>query len=102
MKYRVASVDKFPERQGLSVEVQGKSIAVFRLNGKFFAVDDACPHKGGSLHEGPVNEGVVSCPWHQWQFDLRTGVSPLNPLSKIETYRTWMEGNDIYIEIKEE
>jgi NAD(P)H-dependent nitrite reductase small subunit len=100
MKYRVASVDEVPEGKGLVVEVQSKPIAVFRFNGELFAVDDTCPHKGGSLHEGTVENGVVSCPWHQWQFDLRTGICPANPLSKIEAHPVWVEGGDIYVDIK--
>jgi nitrite reductase/ring-hydroxylating ferredoxin subunit len=99
MKFRLASIDEVPEDRGLLVEAGSKAVAVFRYNGEFFAVDDTCPHKGGSLHEGPNVEGVVSCPWHQWQFDLRTGACPINPLSKIETYRVWAEGNDLFIEI---
>ena len=101
MKYRVASVDEIPEGRSLLVEIQSKSIGIFRFNGNFFAADDTCPHKGGSLHEGTVEDSVVSCPWHEWQFDLRTGICPINPPSKIETYPIWVEGSDIYIDIKQ-
>ena len=100
MNYRLASVDDVPDDKGLVVELRNKPIAVFRFNGEFFAVDDTCPHRGGSLHEGKVEYGVVSCPWHEWKFDLRTGICPINPLSKIETYPVWVEDDDIFVEIK--
>ena len=99
MKYRLASTDDVPADRGLLVEAGSKTVALFRYEGTFFAIDDTCPHKDGSLHEGSLVEGVVSCPWHQWQFDLRTGKCPTNPLSKIETYPVWIEGDDIFVEI---
>jgi nitrite reductase/ring-hydroxylating ferredoxin subunit len=42
----------------------------------------------------------VSCPWHQWRFDLRTGECPVNSYSRIETYHIWVEGGDLFIEIE--
>jgi NAD(P)H-dependent nitrite reductase small subunit len=54
-------------------ELGGLKIALFHTNEGFFALDDHCPHRSGPLSEGPVEEGAVSCPWHQWVFDLRDG-----------------------------
>jgi nitrite reductase/ring-hydroxylating ferredoxin subunit len=99
VEVRVASVDDLPKSGGLRVEANGKQIAVFRHQGQFWAIEDECPHKGGSLHEGAVQEGVVSCPWHQWQFDIRTGISPVNPLSKVRTYSTRVQGTDLLVTI---
>ena len=96
---RVASIDDVPESGGLSVEIHGKQVAVFRYDGQFFAIDDECPHKGGALHEGSIEEGVVTCPWHQWRFDLRSGVCPVNPLSKVTTYAVRVQGADILVTI---
>jgi nitrite reductase/ring-hydroxylating ferredoxin subunit len=42
---------------------------------------------------------VVLCPWHQWQFDLKTGCSPVNPLSKVKVYPVWLEGTDVLLEM---
>jgi nitrite reductase/ring-hydroxylating ferredoxin subunit len=100
MKYRVASVGEVSEGEGLLVEVRSKVIAIFRFGDELFAVDDTCPHKGGSLHEGKLEGGIVSCPWHDWRFDLRTGICPTNPLSKIETYLVRVEGGAIFVEIE--
>lgn len=81
------------------MEVEGNRLAVFRHQGEFFALDETCPHRGGPLHEGMVQEGVLACPWHLWQFDLKTGVSPVNPLSKVRTYRVWLEETDLFVEL---
>jgi nitrite reductase/ring-hydroxylating ferredoxin subunit len=99
VELKVASIDDVPKSGGLRVEANGKQIAVFRYNGEFLAIDDECPHKGGSLHEGSIHEGIVYCPWHQWRFDLRTGISPINPLSKVKTYRTRVEGTELLVVI---
>jgi len=96
---RVANVSDVPEGRGIVVELGEKRLALFRHQGAFFAMDETCPHRGGPLHEGFVQDGVVMCPWHLWQFDLRSGVSPLNPLSKVNTYPTRVAGNDVFVEL---
>lgn len=95
----VASTREVKEGTGMLVEVGDKRIAVFCHKGEYFALDDLCPHKGGSLHQGAIHGAVVSCPWHQWQFDIRTGVSPVNPLSQVRAYPVRVEGTSLYVEI---
>ena len=48
-------------------------IALFNVNGEFFALDGICPHQGGPLGKGRIEGCVVTCPWHGWQFDVTTG-----------------------------
>ena len=96
---RVAETEAVPEGKGIVVNVEGKQLAIFRYQGEFFALDETCPHRGGPLHEGLIQEGVVACPWHLWQFNLKTGLSPVNPLSKVQTYKTRVEGNNVLAEI---
>ena len=55
------------------MEVNGIWIALFNVDGTFYAMDNSCPHAGGPLGEGKVNGGIVECPWHGWRFDIRTG-----------------------------
>ena len=98
VELRVPGAD-VPERGGLALEGQGKRLAIFRHAGSFYALDDTCPHRGGPLHEGEVEGGVVACPWHQWRFCLDTGASPVNPLSRVNTYPTRVEGEDVFVEI---
>jgi NAD(P)H-dependent nitrite reductase small subunit len=98
-KIRVASINELPEDKGLVVEAEGNRLALFSHQGKFFAIDEICPHRGGPLHEGVIQDGVVACPLHLWQFDLKSGISPVNPLSKVRTYRVWCEDDDLFVEV---
>ncbi len=76
----VARVSDVPPGTGRTVEVHGTWIALFNVNGTFYAIDNACPHAGGPLGEGTLREnGVVECPWHGWRFDVTTGQRVGNP-----------------------
>lgn len=99
MRHRVASIDKIPEGRGIAVDIGEKRIALFRYRGEVFALDETCPHRGGPLHDGFLDRGVVLCPWHQWQFDLKTGCSPVNPLSRVRVYPVRVEGTEVFLEI---
>lgn len=81
------------------VEVNGKPIALFNVEGHFFAIDNTCSHKGGPLAEGEVSGHVVTCPWHQGRFDLRTGevVGP-PPQRAVTRYGVRVTGSDIEVE----
>ena len=91
----VASVDQIPPGQRKLVEVGGRAIVVYNLGGEFFALANRCPHRGGSLADG-IQTGLVEstapgqfsysrpgemvkCPWHGWEFDIRTGKSWCDP-----------------------
>jgi len=67
----VAQVDEVPPGQARRVKVNGKTIALFNVAGIFQAINNICPHKGGSLAKGRVKGQVVSCPLHHHQFDVR-------------------------------
>jgi nitrite reductase/ring-hydroxylating ferredoxin subunit len=55
------------------VSIPGRDIALFRIGDEVFALDDQCPHKGAPLSAGHVEDGCVTCPFHGWHFDVRTG-----------------------------
>jgi nitrite reductase/ring-hydroxylating ferredoxin subunit len=99
MEQRIASTSEVPEGSGIAVDVGAKRIAVFRYRGQLFALDETCPHRGGPLHAGSIEEGVVLCPWHMWRFELATGCSPVNPLSRVRTYPVRVSGGDVFIVI---
>lgn len=91
----VATADEITPGTRKIVEVNGRSIGVFNVAGEYFAVRNTCPHAGGPLCEGMLSGLVISsepgryeylrrgefirCPWHQWEFDLRTGQSWIDP-----------------------
>jgi nitrite reductase/ring-hydroxylating ferredoxin subunit len=70
-----ARLDQLAPERGLALEVAGASLAVFLVGGEVHALDDLCPHSGGPLSEGPVENGCVTCPWHGARFELATGRS---------------------------
>jgi len=59
--------------EGKYVEIDGFHLAVFLHDDEVFAIDNTCPHAGGNLSEGWVEDGCAVCPWHNWAFDLRSG-----------------------------
>jgi nitrite reductase/ring-hydroxylating ferredoxin subunit len=82
---------------GKVVEVKDKTIALFNVDGTFYAIDNTCLHRGGPLGEGELEDCVVTCPWHGWQFNVKTGVSETNPSAKVKTYEVKTEGSTVMI-----
>lgn len=70
---RVCGVDDLADGEAVVQEVGGTTVAVFSVAGDVYALENVCPHQGGPLGEGKVEDGCVYCPWHGWQFDLETG-----------------------------
>lgn len=73
--------------QARAVKVFGKTVAVFNVDGGFYAIDDDCPHRQGPLSQGELADGIVTCPLHRWRFDVRTGDSVTQPSSRVRTWR---------------
>ena len=70
---RVATCDQIPPRQGRSVSIGDRQLAIFNLGDRFFATDNRCPHKGGPLCDGIVTGTSVVCPLHTWKINLVHG-----------------------------
>lgn len=86
--------------QGKLAEVQGKKIALFCVDGSFYAIDDTCPHLGGSLSEGFVNGKEVLCPWHGAAFDMTTGAVLSPPAARgVSCYRVRVNDGEVEVEI---
>ncbi len=94
---RVASTADVKPGQAVVVEVNGKTLAVFNVDGAFHAIDNTCVHRGGPLGEGDIHGKVVACPWHGWQFDVTTGECVKNPSAKVEVYQVKVEGDDVKV-----
>ena len=86
--------------QARLVEVKGKPIALFNVDGKFFAVDNTCTHRGGRLAEGEISGYEVTCPWHGATFDVRTGevVGPPAPRA-VPCYGVRVSETDVEVEV---
>jgi len=97
---KVATTDEMAEQPVKCVEVDGKNIALFDVQGEIFALSDTCTHRGGPLSEGELEGTTVTCPWHGAEFDVRTG-GVLGPpaATGVESYLVRVTGKDIAIEI---
>ena len=97
---KVAEAQNLSEGQGKIFNVGGKHIALFNIEGTYYAIDDTCTHKGGPLSEGKVRGSTVTCPWHGAIFDLVTG-EVVQPPAQVGVFRynVRVVGNDIEIEI---
>lgn len=96
---KVAKKSEIPSETGKYVEVKGREIALFKIEDKVYAIDHICAHQGGPLAEGGTDGAVVTCPWHGWQYDVKTGECTLNPSVKQETFPVKEEGEDIFVQI---
>jgi nitrite reductase/ring-hydroxylating ferredoxin subunit len=97
---KVARAEDVPAGQRKMVEVGGKRIAVFNLDGDYYAIDDTCTHRGGPLSEGAVTGREVTCPWHGAIFDVTTGEVLGPPAPKgVSRYSVRIADGDIEIEI---
>jgi nitrite reductase/ring-hydroxylating ferredoxin subunit len=107
-RYIVATVQEIPPGGRKIVEVAGRSIGVFNLDGVFFALRNRCPHQGGPLCSGTLGGlitasgpgdyhysragEIVRCPWHGWEFDIRTGQSWCDPTRmRVRSYDVTVE-----------
>ena len=101
MFVKVANRADLSEGESLTVQVGGTCIALFQINGELYALDNACPHRGGPLSEGYVDAKnlTVQCPWHGWLFKCDTGVSPINPVAKVQRFDVRVEGDEIHVQV---
>jgi nitrite reductase/ring-hydroxylating ferredoxin subunit len=94
---RVVGTADVKPGQGIVAEVNGKTLAVFNVDGNFHAIDNTCIHRGGPLGEGDVDGNVVTCPWHGWQYNVATGACVNNPSAKVDVYQVKVEGTDVKV-----
>lgn len=97
---KIAETKDLAAGRAAAFDVEGKRIAVFNVDGAYYAIDDTCPHADGPLSEGEVAGGKVTCPWHGAEFDLKTGAALCPPAFEgVKAYKVVVEGNDIKIEV---
>jgi len=96
---KVANVSELAPGTAKMVEVMGKAIALFNVGGAIYATDNTCLHQGGPLGEGELMGEVVICPWHQWEYNVRTGEVVGDSTLKIATYPVQVEGSDVKVAV---
>ena len=97
---KVAQAHEIPIGNAKCVEVNDKEIALFNIDGSFYAIDNTCTHVGGPLSEGELDGAHVTCPWHGAIFDVTTGQVLGPPAGEhVSRYNTRLAGDDIEVEL---
>ncbi|AXT19124.1 thiamine pyrophosphate-binding protein [Flavobacteriaceae bacterium AU392] len=93
---------ELPEGRVKTVTADHKGICLTHYKGKFSALDNKCPHQGGPLGEGSIENGLLRCPWHGWDFDPCTGLPPGGYDDGIDTFPVKEEEGSVFVGIEEE
>ena len=112
-RFRFASAHEIPEGERLVRNVGGRSVGVFNVGGRFFALHNRCPHRGGALCLGPVTgtalptndyryeygrEGeILRCAWHGWEFEIESGRCLADRRVRARTFRVEVEDDAVYV-----
>jgi 3-phenylpropionate/trans-cinnamate dioxygenase ferredoxin component len=102
---KAARIADVPSGSTLRVEHGGDAVLVANLDGSFYAISDTCTHQGGTLSQGTIEDGIVTCPRHGSRFDVRTGKNMRGPkillvrgkTDDVKSYPVKVEGDDILV-----
>ncbi|WP_256685766.1 Rieske (2Fe-2S) protein [Halococcus qingdaonensis] len=94
----VATTDELDDGEGTVVETNGHTIALFRVEGDFYAIGNECTHEGGPLGEGDLDGTTVTCPWHGARFDVTSGKVLEPPADDSEPeYEVHIDGDTVRV-----
>jgi naphthalene 1,2-dioxygenase ferredoxin component len=94
---KIVSVDELIEDDVIGVEVEGKDLAIYSIQGEVYVTDNICTHGLARLSDGFVEDGQIECPLHQGKFCIKTGKAMCDPLEiDIQTYPTRVDNNQVY------
>jgi nitrite reductase (NADH) small subunit len=97
---RILSRTELPaDGEAREVGCEGRMLCIANVGGEISAMDNVCPHRGGPLGEGIVENGKVVCPWHAWAFDVKTGAAEHSPGDKVDVYPVRIEGDDVLVKL---
>lgn len=90
-----------PEDDVLGISIEGKSIAVYKVDGEVFATDNVCTHGQALLSDGFLEDGEIECPLHQGRFCIKSGKAMCAPLTEdIKTYPARIEAGQVYLQLE--
>ena len=96
---RIGAASEIPEGACRVYGAEGNSLAVFRVEGAYHAIDNTCLHRGGPLGEGTIEGRVVTCPWHYWQYDVTTGKTLHSDAMGVRTYPLELRGEELFVDV---
>ncbi len=88
-----------PEGEAREVVCGNRQLCIANLQGEISAMDNVCPHRGGPLGQGIIENGKIICPWHAWAFDVRTGIAEHSAGDKVEVYEVKIEGDEVLVKL---
>lgn len=94
---RVANLNDIPPDTGLEVMAGQHVVALFREGDQVYALDGICPHAGGPLAQGTVAAGIVTCPWHGWQFEIASGRHCLTKTLQHKSFPAEIRNGEIWV-----
>src|SRR5438128_8256493 len=95
--FKITDTSELAVGRAKAFQVNDKTVALFNVDGQFYAIDDACPHRGASLAESIAKNGKVYCSWHLFDFDLKTGECGAIPDFPVQRYELKIEGSEIFV-----
>lgn len=96
-RYEVALTNEIAEGRAKLVKVLGVELGLFRVGGEYRAYRNVCPHAAAPICGGRVTASVLRCPWHGWEFDLRTGAHVSHPAERLQSYRVEVEDGRLFV-----
>lgn len=96
---KIGPLAQLPPGSAVHVLVDEEAVAVCNVGGQIYAMDGICPHSGGPLGHGALEGHMLACPFHAWEFDCRTGASPVDDYLKLATYPVRVESGEIFVEL---
>jgi nitrite reductase (NADH) small subunit/3-phenylpropionate/trans-cinnamate dioxygenase ferredoxin subunit len=96
---RVASKNELAPGSCTTVKAGETEVALFNVDGNFYAVHNTCKHRGGPLGEGDLEGTTVTCPWHGWTYDVTNGKCTFNEEVRVDTYQVKVDGDDVLVKV---
>lgn len=94
---RLRGAGRLAPGSSLTARTGRYEVAVFNVGGEVFALENSCPHQGGPLADGWLRDGFITCPWHGWCFDVRTGRMSLGDFARVARFEVVRDGADLLI-----
>ena len=98
-EHRVGSAADVRAGKPTRATIGGQRVALFAMGEDIVATNGRCPHASGPLHEGEVDGDLLTCPWHGWQFNLRTGICEEDPEMALQRYPVRIDGDDVLVKL---
>jgi nitrite reductase (NADH) small subunit len=97
---RLCACDECPAGQAREFVAGERIIALYHVDGQYYALDGICPHQGGPLGQGTLTGSIVTCPWHGWQFDVRSGQHLVNRALRHPRCAVKVEDGGIWVDVE--